>query len=214
MSCLMEGRQFGPAASQHAAEVVFVRGRTGVTLTEVLVVVFLLAVLVGFLLPAVQGSRAAADEIACRSRMRQVALATLNYEEVFRVGVPASTTPHSLSRFLEERGLKSSDQSVTVFLCPLETWDVSAGTFSFVFCEGFGNIDRRRPGVVDSFPPATETFGTVMASHRILDGSSQTLLLSKRLVGIANTRDDDFVIPEPGDATTLPYNYSAPSDRR
>ncbi len=52
----------------------------GFTLVELLVVVAIIAVLVGLLLPAVQAARAAARRTMCSSGLRQIALASLEYE--------------------------------------------------------------------------------------------------------------------------------------
>lgn len=52
----------------------------GFTLVELLVVIAIIGILVGLLLPAVQSAREAARRTACSNNLRQISLATINYE--------------------------------------------------------------------------------------------------------------------------------------
>lgn len=62
-------------------EVTFRLSRQGISLFEVVVVAFILALLLGLLIPAVQSAREASRRLQCVSNMRELALATLNHHE-------------------------------------------------------------------------------------------------------------------------------------
>ncbi len=74
------------------------REKRAFTLVELLVVIAIIGVLVGLLLPAVQAAREAARRMQCSNSIKQIMLATLNYESVYKSlpGGPVDGDPFAI----------------------------------------------------------------------------------------------------------------------
>lgn len=63
----------------------------GFTLVELLVVITIIGMIIGMLLPAVNSAREASRGMQCRNNLKQLALATLGYEQIQEMLPPACT---------------------------------------------------------------------------------------------------------------------------
>ncbi len=70
-----------------------VLARRGFTLVELLVVIAIIGLLVGLLLPAVQAAREAARRMSCTNNLRQIGMATQNFESVNKRLPPGALLP-------------------------------------------------------------------------------------------------------------------------
>ena len=141
----------------------------GFTLVELLVVIAIIGVMVGLLLPAVQAAREAARRMSCSNNLKQIGLATHNYESSYRVlpslmGSSSFSPQAQVLPYIEQAGLSelinfkeplltgpafaarfnpkhraAIETPVPTFLCPSEVGDVRFPTTFADLTTGFSS---------------------------------------------------------------------------
>jgi len=117
------------------------RRRSGFTLIELLVVIAIIAILIGLLLPAVQKIREAANRMKCSNNLKQMGLASFNYEATVGYFPPFQQSK------MYGNNLRTSLGSVQALILPYVEQDNKYALFDF-------NYDVNSDAAVDPSVPA------------------------------------------------------------
>jgi len=107
--------------------------RENFTLIELLIVVAMIAILIGVLLPSLNKVRQKAQDISCRSNLKQVALACSFYPNDYQDWVMPATS-HNMSRWCDSllvRYITKGSSLNKLLICPLDPIPHEHGSYGY-----------------------------------------------------------------------------------
>jgi prepilin-type N-terminal cleavage/methylation domain-containing protein/prepilin-type processing-associated H-X9-DG protein len=176
--------------------------RRGFTLIELLTVLFVIAILIAILVPAVQAARASAWKMSCASNLKQIGTAISLYETThgcypvaFRYQVlpyldqqPLYDIPRKNGAGLGTPGflrVLDNERCPAVYRCPADSAPHGLGTIDFANYAGNGGVWVPQFGFDGIFTIAQDDHpilpGRWVKPRDVTDGLSNTALLSEML---------------------------------
>jgi len=166
------------------------------TVLELLVVISIIGVLTALILVAVQSVRGSARKIACANKLKQLGLASLDFESSSGYYPPASWVADVLP-FLGEQNFIDSLQDrpgigsrIAVLSCPSDDMTGNDPSNRFYFSNYLGNLGtwgtwgQTNGAILDTNQPSDGTqIPAGIGTKDITDGTSNTAMFSEALIG-------------------------------
>jgi prepilin-type N-terminal cleavage/methylation domain-containing protein len=132
------------------------RLRHGASLIELLVVLFIIGILMGLLLPALQGARNKADQVVCENNVRQLAMALSRFDDRKRKFPGPGEWTVAVLQYIEQRPLADAIKynadpggkypRPPLFTCPMQN-DFESRLASIGYCHYALVVDRFENGL-------------------------------------------------------------------
>ena len=138
--------------------------RAGFTLIELLVVIAIIAVLIALLLPAVQAAREAARRAQCTNNLKQIGLATLNFESTYGTLTPDIAYLPATDTNAVVAG-KERASNWTLILPYLEQANLYNAINSYESCYDVANLPPSINGISGSYLGTNSAYSTVINAY-------------------------------------------------
>lgn len=202
-----------------------VKHTKGFTLIELLVVIAIIGILVGMLFPAIQSIRESARRTQCMNRLRQIAIANMNFEsrhqrypgayESFEAPVPGNTgllftwavillnDMEGSNTYVPYTDGVAADNFLSIYYCPSDTKETEGAVTSYVANHGVHGT------CYDDLPENGPFLNRVAHPHQVCrhrdirDGHDSTAFFSENLqaekydeLGWSGFDDDGHIDPD------------------